>query len=83
MREKTALLRKLLLVASVATAPILIAPSRASACGWGYGCGAPSYGYSSYGCSAPRVYGYSGYYAPAYGYGSYYGYSSYYRLVFG
>ena len=53
-------MRKSLLVGLAVAAPILFA-SGASACGWGCGC-APSYGYSSYGYSAPRVYGYSSYY---------------------
>jgi hypothetical protein len=72
-------MRKLPLVALVAAAPILFAPSGASA--W-CDCDGPSYGYASYGYSAPIVYGYSSYYAPGFGYSSYFqprfGYSSYY-----
>ena len=56
---------KLLLVGAVVAAPVLFASSGASA--W-CDCDAPSYGYASYGYSAPLVYGYSSYYAPAYGY---------------
>ena len=77
-------MRKLPLVALVAAAPILFAPSGASA--W-CDCDGPSYGYASYGYSAPIVYGYSSYYAPAYGYSSYYapgfGYSNYFQPRFG
>ena len=63
-------MRKSLLVGLAVMAPILFA-SGASACGWGCDC-SPPYGYSSYGYSAPRVYGYSSYYRPVYGYRSYY-----------
>src|SRR5678815_1551214 len=82
-------MRKLLLAALVAAAPILITPSGASA--W-CDCDGPSYGYASYGYSAPVVYGYSSYYAPTYGYSYYapaydyaptYGYSSYYAPAYG
>ena len=57
-------MRKSLLVGLAVAAPLVFASSGASACGWGCGCAAPSYGYSSYGYSAPRVYGYSSYYRP-------------------
>jgi hypothetical protein len=58
-------MRKLLLVSLVVAAPMLVAPTSASAWGCGYGYG---YGY------APRYYGYSyapryyGYYAPRWRY---------------
>ena len=59
-------MRKLLLISLVAAAPMLLGSTGTSASAWGWGCGcaAPSYGYSSYGYSAPRVYGYSSYYRP-------------------
>ena len=51
-------MRKLLLVGLIAAAPMLVAPSTASAwgCGYGYGYG---YGYGFYYGYAPRYYGYS------------------------
>ena len=71
-------MRKLLFIGAV-VAPALFAAGGASAC---CDCDGASYGYT-YGYAAPRVYGYSSYYAPTYGYGGYYrpayGYSSYYR----
>ena len=73
-------MRKLLLAALATAAPILIAPSGASA--W-CDCDGPAYGYSSYGYSAPLVYGYSSYYAPVYGYSSYYAPSYYYAPPYG
>jgi hypothetical protein len=60
-------MRKLLLASLVIAAPLLVAPTSASA--WGWGCG--GYGYSApryYGYSAPRFYGYS--YAPRRFYGA-------------
>jgi hypothetical protein len=55
-------MRKLLLASLVIAAPMLVAPTSASA--WGWGCGS-GYGYAPryYGYSTPRYYGYS-YYAP-------------------
>ena len=49
-------MHKLLLVGLVAAAPMLVAPSGASAWGCGYGYSAPRY---SYGYTAPRYYGYN------------------------
>ena len=73
MAERSANMRRLFL-ASLVTAPLLLAlgSTSASACGW--------YGYRGCGCYAPRVYGYSAYrpvfyrsyYAPRFAYGGFY-----------